>query len=165
MATDPAVPAAARQSGWSESFGSARLNAAMESFFGLLQNNVLDRRRWDTRERLRIVIVTWIERTYHRRRRQAGPSGRVTETVTYSCSRPKYPVWPASGHRTLTPVIRAVLVAAASAAAAVAAPPVASADPVVDLMGRLPPGDSKVRAIRSTDRWRTRGHSHGGMFG
>jgi transposase InsO family protein len=28
-------------------------------------------RRWDTREQLRIAIVTWIERTYHRRRRQA----------------------------------------------------------------------------------------------
>ncbi|MCV7090732.1 IS3 family transposase, partial [Mycobacterium interjectum] len=38
-------------------------NAAMESFFSLLQKNVLDRRRWDTREQLRIAIVTWIERT------------------------------------------------------------------------------------------------------
>ncbi|MGZ6833529.1 MAG: IS3 family transposase, partial [Mycobacteriaceae bacterium] len=27
---------------------------------------------WDTREQLRIAIVTWIERTYHRRRRQIG---------------------------------------------------------------------------------------------
>lgn len=52
-------------------------NAAMESFFSLLQKNVLDRRRWDTREQLRIAIVTWIERTYHRRRRQAG-LGRLT---------------------------------------------------------------------------------------
>jgi transposase InsO family protein len=39
-------------------------------FFGLLQNNVLNRRTWATREQLRIAIVTWIERTYHRRRRQ-----------------------------------------------------------------------------------------------
>jgi putative transposase len=31
---------------------------------------VLDRRSWDTREELRIAIVAWIERTYHRRRRQ-----------------------------------------------------------------------------------------------
>ncbi len=44
----------------------------MESFFALLQNNVLDRRSWATREELRIAIVRWIERTYHRRRRQAG---------------------------------------------------------------------------------------------
>ncbi|WP_109439475.1 IS3 family transposase [Mycobacteroides abscessus] len=57
--------------------GAAGDNAAMESFFSLLQKNVLDRRRWDTREQLRIAIVTWIERTYHRRRRQAG-LGRLT---------------------------------------------------------------------------------------
>jgi transposase InsO family protein len=50
--------------------GAAGDNAAMESFFGLLQNNVLDRRTWPTRQQLRNVIVTWIERTYHRRRRQ-----------------------------------------------------------------------------------------------
>ena len=58
--------------------GSAGDNAAMESFFALLQKNVLDRqRRWATREQLRIEIVTWIERTYHRRRRQAA-LGRMT---------------------------------------------------------------------------------------
>jgi putative transposase len=52
-------------------------NAAMESFFALLQKNVLDRHSWTTREQLRIAIVTWIERTYHRRRRQAA-LGRLT---------------------------------------------------------------------------------------
>ena len=52
-------------------------NAARESFFSLLQKNVLDRRSWATREELRIAIVTWIERTYHRRRRQAA-LGRLT---------------------------------------------------------------------------------------
>ncbi|WP_453976363.1 IS3 family transposase, partial [Brevibacterium pityocampae] len=57
--------------------GAAGDNAAMESFFALLQKNVLDRRRWSTREKLRIAIVTWIERTYHRRRRQAR-LGRLT---------------------------------------------------------------------------------------
>jgi transposase InsO family protein len=57
--------------------GSAADNAAMESFFSLLQKNVLDRRPWATREQLRIAIVTWIERTYHRRRRQHG-LGRLT---------------------------------------------------------------------------------------
>ncbi|WP_101953261.1 IS3 family transposase [Mycobacterium intracellulare] len=57
--------------------GAAGDNAAMESFFSLLQKNVLDRRRWDTREQLRIAIVTWIERTYHRRRRQLA-LGRLT---------------------------------------------------------------------------------------
>ena len=57
--------------------GAAGDNAAMESFFSLLQKNVLDRRRWTTREELRIAIVTWIERTYHRRRRQTA-LGRLT---------------------------------------------------------------------------------------
>jgi len=49
---------------------SAGDNAAMESFFALLQKNVLDRRRWRTRSELRYEIVTWIEHTYNRRRRQ-----------------------------------------------------------------------------------------------
>ena len=57
--------------------GAAGDNAAMESFFALLQKNVLDRKRWRTREELRIAIITWIERTYHRRRRQAR-LGRLT---------------------------------------------------------------------------------------
>ena len=57
--------------------GAAGDNAAMESFFALLQKNVLDRKRWRTREELRIAIVSWIERTYHRRRRQAR-LGRLT---------------------------------------------------------------------------------------
>lgn len=57
--------------------GAAGDNAAMESFFALLQKNVLNRKRWRTREELRIAIITWIERTYHRRRRQAR-LGRLT---------------------------------------------------------------------------------------
>ncbi len=65
--------------------GAAGDNAAMESFFALLQKNVLDRRHWATRQELRIAIVTWIERTYHRRRRQ-NALGRLTpieyETIT-----------------------------------------------------------------------------------
>jgi transposase InsO family protein len=43
----------------------------MESWFALLQKNVLDRHTWDTRDQLKLAIVTWTERTYHRRRRQA----------------------------------------------------------------------------------------------
>jgi transposase InsO family protein len=57
--------------------GAAGDNAAMESFFSLLQKNVLNRRSWETRQELRIAIVTWIERTYHRRRRQDA-LGRLT---------------------------------------------------------------------------------------
>ena len=50
--------------------GACADNAAMESFFALLQKNVLNQRRWTSRQELRLAIVTWIERTYHRRRRQ-----------------------------------------------------------------------------------------------
>ncbi|MEU0946615.1 IS3 family transposase [Streptomyces canus] len=57
--------------------GAAGDNAAMESCFSLLQKNVLDRRVWATREELRIVIVTWIEKTYHGCCRQAS-LGRLT---------------------------------------------------------------------------------------
>ena len=65
--------------------GAAGDNAAMESFFSLLRRNVLDRQVWATREDLRIAILTWIERTYHRRRRQTSLE-RLTpievETIT-----------------------------------------------------------------------------------
>ncbi|WJY67159.1 hypothetical protein CAURIS_01110 [Corynebacterium auris] len=57
--------------------GACGDNAAMESFFSLLQNNVLDRRPWATRDELRAAIVHWIEHTYHRRRRQ-DRLGRLT---------------------------------------------------------------------------------------
>ena len=57
--------------------GTCADNAAMESFFALLQKNVLNSRRWKTREELRLAIATWIERTYNRRRRQRG-LGRLT---------------------------------------------------------------------------------------
>lgn len=57
--------------------GAAGDNAAMESFFALLQKNVLDQHRWATRQQLRLAIVTWIEGTYHRRRRQR-VLGRLT---------------------------------------------------------------------------------------
>jgi putative transposase len=48
-----------------------------QSFFSLLQKNVLNKKRWTTRQELRLEIVTWIERTYRRRRRQRR-LGRLT---------------------------------------------------------------------------------------
>ena len=59
--------------------GSAGDNAAMESFFALLQKNVLGPppTLGHSRNELRIAIVTWIERTYHQRRRQTR-LGRLT---------------------------------------------------------------------------------------
>jgi transposase InsO family protein len=56
---------------------SAGDNAAMESWHALLQKNVLDRRRWRTRDELHGAIVFWIEHTYNRRRRQR-TLGRLT---------------------------------------------------------------------------------------
>lgn len=57
--------------------GACGDNAAIESFFALLQRNVLDRQRWSTRAQLRLPIVAWIEKTYHRKRRQRR-LGRLT---------------------------------------------------------------------------------------
>ena len=63
-------------------------NAAMESFFSLLQKNVLNRRTWATRDQLHNEIVYWIEHTYNRRRRQRA-LGRLTPVeyeLTYTDS-------------------------------------------------------------------------------
>lgn len=57
--------------------GAAGDNAAMESFFTLLQKNILDQRWWASRQELRLEIVHWIEAVYHRRRRQRR-LGRLT---------------------------------------------------------------------------------------
>lgn len=85
--------------------GAACDNVATESFFSLLPKDVLDRRTWNTREELRIAIVTWSERAYHRRRlascsqeltpveyelimKPAATQAAYPPTVTRSCSRP-----------------------------------------------------------------------------
>ena len=52
-------------------------NAAMESFFSLLQRNVLNTKTWGTREELTIAVISWIEHRYHHRRRQ-NRLGRLT---------------------------------------------------------------------------------------
>lgn len=53
----------------------------MESFFALLQKNVLDRHRWVIRQELRLAVVSWIKTTYNGRRRQRG-LGKLTP-ITY----------------------------------------------------------------------------------
>ena len=65
-----AVLAAAGLQGSMGRVASAGDNAAMESWHALLQKNVLDRRRWATRDELHEAIVFWTEHTYNRRRRQ-----------------------------------------------------------------------------------------------
>lgn len=70
--------------------GAAGDNASAESFFALLQKNVLNRQAWATRDDLRIAIVTWIEATYHRRRKQRG-LGKLTpiefETINQTAAK------------------------------------------------------------------------------
>jgi putative transposase len=73
-----AVLAAAELTGSMGRVGAAGDNAAMESFYSLLQKNVLNRRRvWRTRAELHYAILYWIEHTYNRRRRQRG-LGKLT---------------------------------------------------------------------------------------
>jgi len=49
--------------------GSALDNAMMESFFGTLQRELLDRQTWATRVQLASAIFEWIEAWYNPRRR------------------------------------------------------------------------------------------------
>ena len=71
--------------------GAAGDNAPMESFFALLQRNVLDRKRWTSRAELTSAIITWIERTYHRRRRQRG-LGKLTPIEYETLAQPAAPI-------------------------------------------------------------------------
>lgn len=55
--------------------GAAGDNAAMKSLWSLLHTNVLNQRRWNTRQQLRLAIVVWIEREYRRQRPQDSLGG------------------------------------------------------------------------------------------
>ncbi len=75
--------AALRRHGLVGSMGrvaSAADNAAMESWFSLLQKNVLDRQAWATRDELRFAIIWWTVHTYNTRRRQRA-LGKMTPTA------------------------------------------------------------------------------------
>lgn len=52
-------------------------NAAMKSFFALLQNNALGRPSLKSREDLPVAVTSWTWKAYPRRRRQRG-LGRMT---------------------------------------------------------------------------------------
>ena len=74
-------------------------NAAMESFFSLLQKNVLNTRRWATRDDLRIAIVTWIQslvKSQEQRQRvdEVHHSRRSVSVIAASASKRR--VWAAS---------------------------------------------------------------------
>ena len=68
---------AAKLTGSMGRVAAASDNAPMASFYSLLQKNVLDRQRWRTRDELATAVITWIEHTYNRRRRQRA-LGRLT---------------------------------------------------------------------------------------
>jgi hypothetical protein len=59
--------------------GACGDNAAMESFFALLQRNVLDRQRWATRAELRLAIVTRRNRGLISTPRESTEVGAVPE--------------------------------------------------------------------------------------
>lgn len=69
------VPAPLSEELWA--YPASGDSAAIQSSFTLLQQTFLHRRAWAIREQLRIPIVIWIVRTYHRHRRQA-TLGRLT---------------------------------------------------------------------------------------
>lgn len=56
--------------------GSALDNAMMESFFGTLQLELLDRKTWATRTELAAAIFEWIEAWYNPRRRHTAIGDR-----------------------------------------------------------------------------------------
>ena len=53
------------------SVGDCYDNAMMESFWGTLQLEVLDRRKWATRDSLANAIFEWIECWYNPKRRHS----------------------------------------------------------------------------------------------
>jgi len=63
-----------RSSGLIQSLGSvgdAYDNAVVESFWGSMQIELLNRRTWTTRIELSAAMVDWIEAFYNRRRRHS----------------------------------------------------------------------------------------------
>ncbi len=52
-----------------------RNESQADSFWSLLQKNVLNQRSWTTRQQLRLAIVIWIERKYRRQRPQDALGG------------------------------------------------------------------------------------------
>lgn len=57
------------------SIGDAYDNALIESFFGTLQLELLDRRRWETRHELAQAIFEYIEAWYNPKRRHRSLGG------------------------------------------------------------------------------------------
>lgn len=71
--------------------GACGDNAAMESFFALVQNNVVDRKSWTSRRELSAAITHWIERTYHGKRYQRA-LGKLTPIQYEAIIEPAAPI-------------------------------------------------------------------------
>lgn len=65
----------------------------MEGFFALLQRNVLDAKRWKSRDELRLGIVLRIDRTYDDRRRRQRALGKLTSVEYEAVNRECQPKW------------------------------------------------------------------------
>jgi transposase InsO family protein len=74
----------ARKAGLLPSLGSVGDpydNAVVESFWGRMQTELLDRQRWDTRLHLANAIFEYIEGFHNRRRRSLGVPGLLHDVV------------------------------------------------------------------------------------
>jgi hypothetical protein len=74
----PDLPVRVGRSVVSALVSGALAHAAMELFFALLQKNVLDRHRWDTRDELRLAIIM---------RRRASRSVALAQVVVWPARR------------------------------------------------------------------------------
>ncbi len=73
-------------------------NSAMESFFALLQKNVLNKKKvWNSRQELRIAVTRWINVKYNAERRQRARNKMSPieyEAVYANMGLDRHPVYP-----------------------------------------------------------------------
>ena len=65
-------------------------DALMESFWGSMQVELLDRRTWTTRDELANAIIEWIE-AWHKPHRRHSALGYETPSATQPCTQPPRP--------------------------------------------------------------------------
>jgi putative transposase len=82
--------------------GSAYDNALMESFWGRMQVELLDRRRWTTRIELATAIHDYIELWHNTRRRHSSLAMRTPAEVEHAWAANKHAMAEAAGAKTAT---------------------------------------------------------------
>jgi hypothetical protein len=122
--------------------GSAYDNALMESFWGRMQVELLDRRKWKTRIELATAILDYIELWHNPRRRHSALQMRTPDEVETA--------WPSGqhGHDRYWPMLRARAAAGASARLRRAPAPTAEATPHDRA---VPPSQSPTRQTSPPD--------------